>query len=1095
MKTRNQLFLLSLLSFSAMAEERNIIFIMLDDLDILDLQYYNDDSTIYMPALDDFFDPQEAMVFENYYTSGPNCSQTRGSLLSGQYPIQNNFLKTLRRDSKLGISIDFPMISQVLDNAGYYTATIGKWHVGFDGDATYQPQNRGFDHSTVWYENDSSCTLECPTVFNNDNTPVDPSEQSLVRSYLLPDNYFAYLLTRSNQDPTVPDGVSCNKVYELNNTICSAANPDNYLPNALTNETIALLDTINDSVLGTPAEEPFFINLWYFTPHIPTNIPPDYDDVFNCGQAGEVTEACNYETGVVVINDEFDDYAENCAANEDRAPDCDGRVGQYAAQLSYLDRKISEVVAKVEDMYANKKLTKETLIIITSDNGGAPQTHANWGGDGGSASDAVSCGPSINQSSCPIKYRGRKNQLYERGIRVPLAIKRFGSSNNTTLGVNNGFLTSRDFYPTTVALADTTLLAGSGAYGVDFSDAVLSQSALDFFAETRPEFWQRKAGSSYRVDYPSNLENFICDGAQSAQPAFESNYTGAKSHQQNHSFAVRQDEWKLIYEPHRSAGELPGNTSGCDFEFDDEIYSLYKITNTQGTIDEYFGSEQNAARPDMVRTLQNLYYKWRNWIAFIDYSLTTTPNLVDGLIDVVSHCPNAGNCETVAVEHSTRLQVDVEQFSFAASVKIDGNGATCGNGTNGSADGNGLVAFKPGNNDQLPHSWKLKVINGKVRLTVWLSNKVQDDYSTVQLESSSPLSCDKVHHLAFTVQGSKQGGQLLRLYVDGVVEDKFTVIHTDDVGICTDNDPATYCPPHWGVLNVQTNGKDPLNRLRLASSDEDILLGNNSDKTNLFEGYISPPLLSTTALTTEEVRMLSMSYDMNERFTDHEIQYTPCTGACVTGGVPTPTFENHLNAWFYPSTAIDAVLELNGPNTGADLSSDLLTFTTKFRLNESALTGPYNTNTLAAQTENGSHAWILKLAPLSTEQATIKFNAWFGSCKLTLHSQANNATTDDFAIIEEGELHDIGISIDKTSKTAKLFLDGYELVAKTADGSCGDMPDYNNVYLGNLYTGCSSNASYNCEPFDGHIYAPRISNQLLTEDGFKWEARTQLLLY
>gem|GEM_PF-5241850 len=305
----------------------------------------------------------------------------------------------------------------------------------------------------------------------------------------------------------------------------------------------------------------------------------------------------------------------------------------------------------------------------------------------------------------------------------------------------------------------------------------------------------------------------------------------------------------------------------------------------------------------------------------------------------------------------------------------------------------------------------------------------------------------------------------------------------------------------------------------MANSHRKVFIGNNPQQGNIFDGFISAPLISTTTFSNEEIRMLSLSHSMNKVYEDNKINYIPCvdnSGPCAVSaaadGVPAPTFDASLNAWFFPFDGEDGlggpnnvVLEIkDDPSSLVTLDSDEFSFTTKVRMNEFAMKLPQSENIIAAQTglttdDKAAHAWQLKIDPnnntIDDNDGLIKLTTWFGSgsCKRVLKTQGTDPTLDGFAIIKEGEAHDIGVSIDKVNKVTKLYLNGEEILSDTASG-CGTMESHDNLYLGNFYRNCSILGDpFNCRAFDGLIYAPRISNQLLSDDGFKWEARTQLL--
>lgn len=123
-------------------------------------------------------------------------------------------------------------------------------------------------------------------------------------------------------------------------------------------------------VLRKPGSRPFFLYAAYATPHASSEVGRDTGDGFPISNYGE--------------------YA---------AKDWPRPEKGYAALVSELDRDIGKIVAEVD----RQGLRERTLVLFTSDNGPAR--------DGGH--DPVFFGSSGG-------LRGRKGDLYEGGIRVPL---------------------------------------------------------------------------------------------------------------------------------------------------------------------------------------------------------------------------------------------------------------------------------------------------------------------------------------------------------------------------------------------------------------------------------------------------------------------------------------------------------------------------------------------------------------------------------------------------------------------------------------------------------------------------------------------------
>ncbi len=95
----------------------------------------------------------EGVRFTNAYAAAPNCSPTRGSIMTGRWPartgvtqyLPGNVLphaKLLQAELPLGLPLSETIIAEPLSKAGYATASTGKWHLG---GGRYAPQNRGFD--------------------------------------------------------------------------------------------------------------------------------------------------------------------------------------------------------------------------------------------------------------------------------------------------------------------------------------------------------------------------------------------------------------------------------------------------------------------------------------------------------------------------------------------------------------------------------------------------------------------------------------------------------------------------------------------------------------------------------------------------------------------------------------------------------------------------------------------------------------------------------------------------------------------------------------------------------------------------------------
>lgn len=120
----------------------NIVFILADDLGYADVGFHG--SEIKTPHLDQL--ASRGAKLECFYGM-PVCTPSRSALMTGRYPIRyGRQANVLRPGQKVGLSLDEKLLPQVLREAGYITAHIGKWHLG-EFDEAYWPTRRGFDHT------------------------------------------------------------------------------------------------------------------------------------------------------------------------------------------------------------------------------------------------------------------------------------------------------------------------------------------------------------------------------------------------------------------------------------------------------------------------------------------------------------------------------------------------------------------------------------------------------------------------------------------------------------------------------------------------------------------------------------------------------------------------------------------------------------------------------------------------------------------------------------------------------------------------------------------------------------------------------------
>jgi len=122
----------------------NIIYILADDLGYGHLGCYGQ-KEIQTPHLDRM--AAEGMRFTDHYAGSALCAPSRCVLITGLHTghcfIRNN--KPLPVEGNVPIPADSQTIPKLLKGAGYATACIGKWGLGYPG-SEGDPNRQGFDH-------------------------------------------------------------------------------------------------------------------------------------------------------------------------------------------------------------------------------------------------------------------------------------------------------------------------------------------------------------------------------------------------------------------------------------------------------------------------------------------------------------------------------------------------------------------------------------------------------------------------------------------------------------------------------------------------------------------------------------------------------------------------------------------------------------------------------------------------------------------------------------------------------------------------------------------------------------------------------------
>jgi arylsulfatase A-like enzyme len=123
-------------------KQPNIVHIVADDLGWRDVGF-NGCTDYTTPAIDAL--AAGGATLSQFYVQ-PMCTPTRAALMTGRYPYRYGLqTAVIPSVSAYGLDTNEVLISQTLQDAGYRTAIIGKWHLGH-ADRAYWPRQRGFDY-------------------------------------------------------------------------------------------------------------------------------------------------------------------------------------------------------------------------------------------------------------------------------------------------------------------------------------------------------------------------------------------------------------------------------------------------------------------------------------------------------------------------------------------------------------------------------------------------------------------------------------------------------------------------------------------------------------------------------------------------------------------------------------------------------------------------------------------------------------------------------------------------------------------------------------------------------------------------------------
>jgi len=352
-------FILSIIALT-FGQDPNIVFIWFDDLGFNDVSYNGGPYST--PLLAEW--ANEDAIKLNFHYCEQVCSASRSALLTGRYSWKSGLNTVTTQLSQAHFDETATLYPQRLENRGYRGYMAGKWHVGYKYESicphrrgfmngTYghvgtQYYNRGFRRSFDVYDEQFPCSDN-----NRRNAKICTKRKKTFR----PQNRLPTHDTWTIANGTKPKAQRVEVPIHIGDPSYSE---------------FLFSRGIMDFIKVQDGSAPFYIQYNLFTPHSSLVEPPN-------------TTNDSYVIDYSLCNETY------LLPNKQL----------FCRQMWYAQLKINEIF----DTLKEEGFWNNTLVILTSDNGAAPESES---------------GIAFGQT---LPLRGTKSGPHEGGIRTPAMLK------------------------------------------------------------------------------------------------------------------------------------------------------------------------------------------------------------------------------------------------------------------------------------------------------------------------------------------------------------------------------------------------------------------------------------------------------------------------------------------------------------------------------------------------------------------------------------------------------------------------------------------------------------------------------------------------
>jgi arylsulfatase A len=388
----------------------NIVYILTDDLGYGDVDALNPLGKIKTPRLRQF--ATESMTFTEAHSSSAVCTPSRYNILTGRYNwrsklksgVLGGFSKPLIEENRL-------TVAGMLREKGYQTAYIGKWHLGLDWARTpggAMEMDMAEDESAQTNRNANAASgIDFTKPIGRTPVTLGFDEFFGISASLDMPPYTYIENDHVTAQPTIKNGflTGRNGKHTRSGPQAPGFNAEDVLP-TLTKRAVEYIDR---AALAAKGGKPFYLYVAFPTPHTP--ISPSVEWL---GKS---------------------------------------RLNFYADYVMESDACVGEVL----DALKQNGLTKNTLVIFTSDNGCSPEADIPYLTSHGHD-------PSAGR-------RGYKADIFDGGHRIPLIVRWPGHVPRDSR--NSDFVCLGDFMATCADLLHVKLPDNAAEDSISFLPQLL----------------------------------------------------------------------------------------------------------------------------------------------------------------------------------------------------------------------------------------------------------------------------------------------------------------------------------------------------------------------------------------------------------------------------------------------------------------------------------------------------------------------------------------------------------------------------------------------------------------------------------------------